>query len=37
MYITLGSSGGYLEQGEVDVYDVGFQWWVSGTRRGGCI
>ena len=37
MYMTLGSSGGYLEQGEMDVYDVGIQWWVSGTRRDRCI
>ena len=37
MYITFGSSGGYLEQGEMDVYDVGIQRWVSGRRRGGCI
>ena len=37
MYMTLGSSGGYLEQGEMDVYDVWIQRWVSGTRRDGCI
>ena len=37
MYMTLGSSGGYLEQGKMDVYDVGIQRWVSGTRQDGCI